>query len=573
MAYDLRTESWIPWRRRGSDDVHWGSPAALVDWVDSDTPPVVGLATPRPDFDGALQEFLIGLLSAALRPVDERAWRALWNAPPTSAQLQAALDALPSAFNLDGDGARFFQAVPAEMETQGESWSAESLLLDTPGSTPDEARKRQFVTDLFVKPGGIERLSRPAAAMALLTLQTYATEGGRGHLTSMRGGGPLTTLIDPRLDLRGEPLWYKLWANAETTTQLADRSPHRTIGDVTRAFPWLAATRAADLPSSKVSTPSDVHPLQSYFGMPRRVRLLLGGAGHCDLTGCEDEATVAAFRMRTYGVKYEGWLHPLSPYYRKGNSGPWFPEHGRRGGLGWRDWLGIALTTPHEAGNRPATAVAAFTRRAVDLGIPRFRIHAFGYKSDHKKVLDWTEASLPAFASADENRQQLLYSTARALVDATGLAASELLRAVKTALFQKADEAPGDLGACRTELWAATERPFYDVMADLAPASLEAGAVGELAASRQRAFAEVLRDRALDVFDRWCPPAGRAPDVLRRRVVARHDLRNALIGRSPLGEKLYEALGVPLPGGGRAGRAAKKAATKRASRTSKEDTT
>ena len=99
MSYDLRREPWIPWRRR-SGAVEWGPPAMLVDRLAED--PVVGLAAPRPDFEGALQEFLIGLLAAALQPEDEREWRRLWNAPPTVEALQATLEALPRATFLPG---------------------------------------------------------------------------------------------------------------------------------------------------------------------------------------------------------------------------------------------------------------------------------------------------------------------------------------------------------------------------------------------------------------------------------------------------------------------------------------
>ena len=72
----------------------------LVDRLAED--PVVGLAAPRPDFEGALQEFLIGLLAAALHPEDEREWRRLWKAPPTAETLRTALEALPAALQAEG---------------------------------------------------------------------------------------------------------------------------------------------------------------------------------------------------------------------------------------------------------------------------------------------------------------------------------------------------------------------------------------------------------------------------------------------------------------------------------------
>lgn len=176
MAYDLRREHWIPWRRR-SGTVEWGPPAALLDGLDDD--PVVALASPRADFDAALREFLIGLLSAALLPADESAWLELWLHPPAREELQASLDALPPAFFLDGDGARFFQDHSAGELADARLIAIDQILIDAAGDQGARLNK-----DLFVKRGRVDALGRPAAAMALLTLQTYAPAGGQGHRTS-----------------------------------------------------------------------------------------------------------------------------------------------------------------------------------------------------------------------------------------------------------------------------------------------------------------------------------------------------------------------------------------------------
>jgi CRISPR system Cascade subunit CasA len=567
MTYDLRREPWIPWRR-SSGGVEWGRPALLVDRLEDD--PVVALAAPRPDFDGALQEFLVGLLTAAVQPVDEREWRALWMRPPSVEVLQAALDALPPAFDLDGDGPRFFQDLSAEDVAAGATWGVESLLIDAPGSTQTQVTKREFVSDLFVKPGRVHRLSRPAAAMALLTMQSYAPEGGRGHLTSMRGGGPLTTLVDPRVGDDGRwlaherPLWHKLWSNVETGTDIGNRTPPGAPTALEAAFPWLAPTRAADSPATASTTPAQAHPFQAYFGFPRRIRLEFEDPGVCDLTGERDGRTVTAFRMKTYGVAYAAWRHPLSPYYRGKATGEWLALHGQPGGVGWRDWLGLAVAAPAGARQEPALVVSSFMRRARGLDLYTYRLHVFGYDTEHKKARGWTEAALPAFIVDDEQRQSLLYGTAAALTDATGMAGTALLGAVKRALFQDPDEARGDFAQVRADLWAATEGAFYEAMAAVAAPAIDVAEAHETATRRKLAFVQVLRDVALEVFDRWCPAGGLAPDALRRRVVARYDLSMALGGFSKRGEKMFDALGIPHPGGGRAARASKRRSRKEA---------
>ena len=571
MTYVLVRECWIPWRRR-SGAVEWGPPAALVSRLDDD--PVVALAAPRPDFDGAMQEFLVGLLTAALRPADEAAWLALWKAPPSEAALQAALDALPDAFDLEGDGPRFLQDRTAADFTTAEPKPIDQLLIDSPGEQGVSLNK-----DLFVKRARVQRVSRPVAAMALVTMQTYAPAGGQGYRTSMRGGGPLTTLVDPRADdangarASEQPLWRKLWANVETEEQLAARTPGQAAPAGT-AFPWLAATRTSNLKKKGVSTaPSRAHPLQAYFGLPRRIRLELADGGTCELTGHTDERTVTGFRAVNYGVQYDGWQHPLSPHYRTKVSEPWLPTHGQPGGIAWRDWLSLTLDAAADL-RSPAQSVAHFaSRRAARTNRREFRVHVFGYDMDNMKARGWTETILPAFA-ADEARRELLQTTARSFVEATSRAASVLLVAVKIALFQRAEDAPGDFGQVKLELWVATERPFYAAIRAVADASLDDDAAMTRVDEERRGYAPTLERAALDVFDRWCPGAGLDVDALRRRVAARYQLSSALRGYTKLGEEICAALGIAPPGGGRAGRAAKKAATakERKPRTAKETT-
>lgn len=565
MTYDLRHESWIPWRRR-SGPVEWGPPTMLVSRIADD--PVVAIAAPRPDFDGALQEFLVGLLTVSLRPRSESDWQRRWNAPPDEAELQTALDALPDAFDLEGDGPRFFQDFAVGDFADVEAGPIEQLLIETPGEQTVKLNK-----DLFIKRDRIERLGRPAATMALLAMQTYAPAGGQGHRTSLRGGGPLTTLVDPRVDAEGrsraheQALWYKLWANVETETQWQSRAPSGGPASPAAVFPWLGPTRvSSDKRGGKPTRPGDAHPVQAYFGLPRRIRLEFGDAGRCDLTGMDDERTITGFRMRNYGVQYIGWKHPLSPHYRTKVTEEWLPVHGQPGGVSWRDWLSLSVSSPESSLREPASAVAAFNRRGFAIGVVRPRLHAFGFDMDNMKARGWTEALLPAFA-VDEPRRELIYATAWRFTDATGVAASALLSGAKAALFQSPDDAGGDLGQVRLDLWAGTERTFYAAIAAIVAPGWPADAVEQLAAERRTSFAAELRHHTLDVFDRWCPVAGLAPEPMRRRVVARYNLLTTLRGYSKLGEKLFESLGIPLPGGGQAARKAVK------SRSPKEATT
>lgn len=562
MSFDLRYEPWIPWRRLNGV-VEWGPPALLLDDLDGNC--VVEVAAPRPDFNGALQEFLIGLLTTALLPSDDDEWAARTAVPPTVEQFHDALMKLPQAFDLEGEGPRFFQDLSEADVAEGKFWTAESLLIGMPNTEFANAPRREVVTDLFVKPGRIEKLGRAAAAMALLTMQTYAPAGGAGHRTSLRGGGPLTTLVDPR-DTSADPsagqqaLWTKLWANVETLADLREKPCAGPVAATDLAFPWLRATRTSDLKARGVKTPpAAAHPLEAYFGLPRRIRLEFGGPGICDLTGMEDDRPVVGFRMRKHGTLYEGWQHPLSPYYRvKVSSTEWLPVHGQPGGVSWRDWAGLVLQAGEGEVRRPAAVVPAFARRVGVRGAGTARLHVFGYDMDNMKARGWTESIVPLFAVTDEERRRLLRETAEQLAEATSVAAAALLYAVKDSRSSNPKAATGDIGHVRSQLWGDTESEFFRVMEAVAAFDVDAGDPWAAADALRSEFKGVISRGAMAIFDQWCPAVGLAPEPLRRRVVARHDLQSTLGGYTKLGEQLFTALGVPLPGGGRAARAARK---------------
>ena len=71
--------------------------------------PFVAFAWPRPDFNGAMHEFLIGLLSTAAAPADDDEWEDWWLNPPAPDNLKERFANVVHAFNLDGPGPRFLQ--------------------------------------------------------------------------------------------------------------------------------------------------------------------------------------------------------------------------------------------------------------------------------------------------------------------------------------------------------------------------------------------------------------------------------------------------------------------------------
>ncbi|HMT44332.1 MAG TPA: type I-E CRISPR-associated protein Cse1/CasA [Chakrabartia sp.] len=548
MNYDLRVERWIPFRRR-TGIVEWLPPFALTDDSDGDNP-IVALAAPRPDFNAALLEFLIGLFSVALALPDEEAWRALANAPPSPEEVRARLMALPTAFNLAGDGPRFLQDFEAADFAKQADLPIENLLIDAAGENTQKLNK-----DLFVKRGRADVLGRPAAAMALITLQSYAPSGGQGHRTSMRGGGPLTTLVEPRADGRVEdatlerPLWELIHANL-LLAKGDDWLPEDWQSEEGREiapliWPWLAPTlTSGQKPRAHEVVPQDAHAFQALFGMPRRLRLVFSdGPGTCALTGMTDAQMVTAYRTINFGVNYGSglWVHPLSPHYEVKNQK--LPVHPQPDGLGWKDWAGLVVDQSGKSVQYVAETVARYR------GLPNrpFAVRAFGYDMDNMKARGWAETILPAWPLASAAVSTALTQAATQMTEATRQVANLLVGAVIAARFNRKEDAKGDFSFIKAELWAATETAFYDrVDAAVRAGEDHAHAIvtGPLAG---KAFIDVLRIEAARIFDEQGERIGLDVANEHRFVMARRNLMMALRGYGKGGTALFTTLGMAAP--------------------------
>ncbi len=411
--------------------------------------------------------------------------------PPDPDTVRDALAPIAPAFNLDGNGPRFMQDADAG---DGKESTIDNLLIGMPEET-----KISDNTDWFVKRGTVKGLCPYCAGAALFTLQTNAPAGGRGHMTSLRGGGPLTSVI------LGPTLWQTVWGNIINREEWDDDETPVTADDV-RRFPWMGAIRISD--EGVQTTPGDAHPDQAFWGIPRRIFLDFEDArpGTCDLCGEENQQIITHLRTKPYGVKYAGWIHPLSPYYRKDKSAvELLPLHLQQDGITYQNWLGTVINDKTK-GTQISRNVTLFSGRTPPGKVRQIysghggrpRLWLFGYDMDNKKPRCYYQGTMPIITTG-EDWAATFEDLAAGMVRAASEAANNVRWCVKVALFDNPSDVKGDLSVITARFYQATEEPFFQGL-EKAAAALTDG--GDTAAIRQQ-WHETLTTTGKRLFDEY----------------------------------------------------------------------
>lgn len=148
-----------------------------------------------------------GATTNQLRAQNHGRWDDIWQDGLEAEKLREALLSLEHAFQFGADSPSFMQDFEA---LKGDKVQVASLLPEIPG-----AQTTKFNKDHFIKRGVTEHVCPHCSALALFSLQLNAPSGGKGYRTGLRGGGPMTTLIELQ-EYQGNqqtPLWRKLWPN------------------------------------------------------------------------------------------------------------------------------------------------------------------------------------------------------------------------------------------------------------------------------------------------------------------------------------------------------------------------
>lgn len=529
MEFNLIKKQWIPvLRRDGTRDMI--APHEVTDRFSEN--PVVSLNASRPDFNGALIQFLIGLVQTVAAPQSGVEWRKRLKEPPTPEELNKKFAAVKHAFELGGDGPRFMQDFEDVNAVDG---SVGGLLVETPG---ENALVNN--TDHFVKRNTVERLCPTCCATALFAFQTNSPSGGPGYMTSLRGGGPLTTLVIG--DSAHETLWQLVYLNIMEQGKFNNicGNPNHMEGKYT--FPWLGETKKGRRKKGETfygedTVPEDAHPATMYWAMPRRIRLNLAAlsSGNCEVCGIDSKSLINSYKEIPGGASYNKWLHPLSPHYEQTTKGVTsiLPVHAQPGGLTYRHWLGFVIQDGSDK-KMPARIVHEFYGRWKNNW--QFRLWAFGFDMDNMKARCWYESTMPLLCPEETIRIKYEESVAGMIK-----AASEVLNntrmAVKKAWFRRPGDAKGDTTFVDSTFWQQTESDFYKVIRDLI-ITLEKG---DEPMTESSLWLSVLCNQSIHLFDchAWEGPIEDADP--KRVVIARKELE--IFNRS---KKIKCLLGIPV---------------------------
>jgi CRISPR system Cascade subunit CasA len=521
---NLIEAQWIPVQRESGLSI-------IAPWqITESADPVLKLAAPRPDFNGALLQFLIGLLQTACPPEDGEAWADWLEEPPAPEILRDKFLPFSSAFELDGKGPRFMQDL-GPLDNKDNSKPISALLIDAPGEiTINENR------DHFIKRNYCKVVCPACVTIALYTLQTHTSGVGAGNRACLRGVGPLTTLValDPEGSKLKETLWRNLWLNVMDNSVALSLSGNKSLNGLSDIFPWLASTRTSEAKNGVETTPLDTHPLQMYWAMPRRIQLNWNkvASGHCELCGNYSDRLVTEYKAQNYGINYTGaWEHPLTPHLITSTTLS-KPIKASAEAFTYTHWAQYVLGNDNV---RTAKIIREFSSKKTHE--EQLRIRAFGYEMDKKLVAKarcWYETTFPLY-TIDPNVLEAFSARTETLIQSATDTANIVRSCIKEAWFKRPGDAKGDTAYLVEAFFDHTTTDFYASLHRLKD-QLETGNDGSAILSD---WHRVLIQAALQLFDYWTARGDFGVVNPRRIAQAHRKLRNWLYSK-----KLKQILNV-----------------------------
>lgn len=249
------------------------------------------LSLPRDDMEMAACQLLICIVQLLWPPEDLAQGRQRIQQPLTEVEFMAGVAGWEESFDLNHPEHPFMQVrgVVAKDITD-----MDKLLVGLTGST-----SCAFVN----QPGQGKALCGGCAAIALFNQAGNAPGFGGGFKSGLRGGAPITTLIQQRC------LRTTLWANVLTKDNLDNEYPGWQQ-QLYHTFTWQKPIISNEkIPAASIGL------ARGLFWQPAHIELSPPSSGGlCTACGAEVEKRYLSFLKAKFNYTVEGfWLHPHSP--------------------------------------------------------------------------------------------------------------------------------------------------------------------------------------------------------------------------------------------------------------------
>lgn len=495
MTFNLIHDEWIPVKRAD------GARQIIAPWQlteDIELNPIVSLDAPRPDFNGAMIQFLIGLVQTTMTPVNDREWKNTLKKSPQPQNLKDAFEKVSYAFNLEGDGPRFMQDFDLIMNASDdyEKLPIERIM---PGMAGENTIAQN--RDHFIKKDTVTKICLPCSTMALLSVENYVNFG-RGHRIPLRGANALTTII------LSDTLWETIWMNVISQKELFIPK----FGDVSKSeidsiFPWMGNSFTKN--KEQLVTPQEVHPFHIFWAMPYRVLLDFKekDSGTCDLCGCHSHNLITKFIRKPYGISYKGsWVHTLTPYRTKDRD--LFTQKVEKGGINYHHWLGLVQEDKERA--FPAPVVLSFHYRKhmfPDLNEVlehEPRLWGFGYDSENANYKGWYEGKMPLINIEEQIIPAFELEVAKTIKLADIIFYNtqvSVIKVLKESVFKGIEKIDKKMLAkidyINNCFWSNTESSFYDILNEIHKLLL----CNESTYMIEKNWVKILSRASIDIFD------------------------------------------------------------------------
>lgn len=325
------------------------------------------VSLPRDDLELACIQMLICMTQVMFQPADDDQLVDRLADPLTDTQFDQGIAAYLDWFDLEHSTYPF-------MQTRGVSSKdvtpIQKLLIGLP-----EGNNHAF----FNSVDEVTRLSAPVAAIALFHQASNCPSFGGGFKGSLRGGAPITTLVE------GSNLREQVWLNVLTTQRL--RKVLTWTDGLTADRPtWVDPIRGG----AKIYR-DQIGSLRGLFWQPAHVELVPAPeSGDCDVLGIHADRLYTGFRKEKFNFTLVGtWPHPHSALItsvKKGSSEDKFASF-TTNAPAWTRLTELVVQKQSEKGegHRPAPAIGQ-ARHALD--IAPLHLLVGGYRNKQASVLE-----------------------------------------------------------------------------------------------------------------------------------------------------------------------------------------